>query len=581
MIIARVFGLAAISAVVAPGVYCQQITGTARITESHASSPGTSIVLVSPSGVIIAGTISRSDGQYSLQAPTPGRFRVRARRIGFAPDSSDELTFTAGGELHFDPVLKPLATSLQAVTVEGTDRCVVSPGSGAQAFRLWEAVQNALSATIAASGGKQFAFRLGRFERAIDPLTGRIIRGSAWQMRALSSEPYYSISPDSLAATGFAKAEGDSSVYFAPDARTLTSEVFAQTHCIRSVQDPTKPEQIGLGFEPVSQTTLVDVGGVLWLDRASGELRILEYRYELPAGSRTQTISSRSESAMGRIEYRRLDNGGWIVDRWIIRVPVQKQERNNTLSSSGAGGNLTVRSSRVTRTTAVWEIGGDVTAVLDPSDPGFAQQSEVGDLRGTVTVGPNHVGMPKVELEVASTSTRTQPRRQTTGPDGLFAFDSLPEGEYILTAAAPAFDTLNTLVAPVPLRISPNTQQTVTITVPSAEEGRAALCPAKNSADAIIVHGLVTDSATGQPAIGARVDAYWLTGAMRSTIGLSASAHERVTLTDRSGKYVFCRMEPTTRLLLTASLGLRKSRRAPSITLAEGSMRLANLQIPR
>jgi len=581
MTITYVFGLAAICAVVAPAVYSQQVTGTARVTESNAGSPGTSIVLVSPSGVIIAGTLSRSDGRYLLHAPTAGRFRVRARRIGFAPDSSDELTFTAGGELHFDPVLKPLTTSLQAVSVEGTDRCVLSPGSGDQAFRLWEAVQNALSATIAASGGKQFAFRLGRFEREIDPVTGRIIHGSAWQMRALSSEPYHSISPDSLAATGFAKAVGDSSVYFAPDARTLTSEVFAQTHCMRSIQDPAKPEQIGLGFEPVSHTTLVDVGGALWLDRASGELRTLDYRYEQSGSSRTQAIFSRSESATGRIEYRRLNNGGWIVDRWIIRVPVRKEERNNTLSSSGAGGNLTVRSSRVTRTTAIWEIGGDVTAVLDPSDSGFSQQSEVGDLRGSVTVGPNHVGVPGVEIKIASTSTSAQQRRRLTDTDGLFAFDSLPEGEYILTAAAPAFDTLNTPVAPVSLRIGPNTQQTVTIAVPSAEEGRAALCPEGNSRDAIIVHGVVTDSTTGQPAIGARVDAYWLTEAVRSTRGLSANAHERITLTDRSGKYVFCGMQPTTRLLLTASVGLRKSRRAPSITLAEGSMRLANLQIPR
>jgi Carboxypeptidase regulatory-like domain len=581
MTIAYVFGLAAICVVVAPAVYCQQVAGTARVTESNAGSPGTSIVLVSPSGVIIAGTLSRSDGRYLLRAPTGGRFRIRARRIGFAPDSSEELTFTAGGELHFDPVLKPLTTSLQAVSVEGTDRCFVRPGSGAQAFRLWEAVQNALSATIAASGGKQFAFRLGRFEREIDPVTGRIIHGSAWQMRALSSEPYYSVSPDSLVVTGFAKADGDSSIYFAPDARTLTSEVFARTHCIRSVQDPANPERIGLGFEPVSHTALVDVGGVLWLDRASGELRTLDYRYEPPAGRRTQEISSGPESATGRIEYRRLDNGGWIVDRWIIRVPVQKEERNNTVSSSGAGGNLTVRSSRVTRATAIWEIGGDVTAVLDPSNSGFSEQSEVGDLRGSVTVGPNHVGVPGVEIEIASTSTSVQHRRRVTDTNGLFAFDSLPEGEYTLTAGVPAFDTLNTLVAPVSLRIGRNTQQTVTIAVPSSEDGRAALCPASNSPDAIIVHGFVTDSATGQPVIGARVDAYWLTGAMRSNIGLSASAHERTTLTDKSGKYVLCGMEPTTRLLLIASLGLRKSRRSPSITLAEGSMRLANLQIPR
>jgi hypothetical protein len=574
------FSLTIASLGLGPSVFCQQVSGTAQVLESHASSPGTSIVLVSSSGVIIAGTLSGADGKYFLRAPSPGRYRIRARRIGFAPDSSDEMTFGAGGTLHFDPLLKPLTTSLQAVSVEGAGRCVVSPASGAQAFRLWEAAQNALSATIAASTGKQFGFRLGRFQREIDLTTGRIIHGSEWEMRALSSEPYYSISPDSLATTGFARTEGDSAVYFAPDARTLTSAVFAQTHCMRPIQDGSKPELIGLEFEPAAGTGLVDVGGVLWLDRASGELRNLEYRYVRGAGNRALG-SSATESATGRIEYRRLDNGGWIVNRWLIRVPVQKDERSNTLSSSAAGGNPTVRSTRIARTTALWEIGGEVRAVLSPDDPAFTQQSNVGVVRGSIVTGPNHIGVPNVEIRIVSNGPSAPSRRAMTGNDGLFAFDSLPEGEYRLSVSAPSFDTLNTLVQPLPLPVGANTLQTVTIAIPSAEEGRAALCSLNPSATTI-VHGFVTDSATGQRVAGARVEAYWLSGTTRNIIGgLSASAHERITLTDSSGKYVFCGLEATTRLLLTASLGSRKSPRAPSISIAAGDMRFANLQLPQ
>jgi hypothetical protein len=580
MNIPPLFRLSVAFVVLTPSVFCQEVSGTAQILESHVTSPGTTIVLVSPRGVIITGTLSRSDGRYFLRAPSPGRYRVRARRLGFAPDSSDELAFNVGTALHFDPVLRPLPTSLQAVSVEGTDRCVISPGSGAQAFRLWEATQNALSATIAASTAKLFAFRLGRFTREIDPATGRIIHGSEWEISAVSSEPYYSVSPDSLAATGFARTEGDSAVYFVPDARTLTSTVFAETHCMHAIQDRGKPEQIGLGFEPVAPTNLVDVAGVLWLDRASGELRSLEYRYQLGVSNRSRTGYSGTEPATGRIEYRRLDNGGWIVNRWLIRVPVQKDERNNTLSSNEPGGNLTVRSARVARTTAFWEVGGEVKAILDPSDPGFSQESEVGAVRGSVLTDPNHVGVPNVEINVASTSPTAHGRKTMTGKDGLFVFDSLPEGEYTLTVAAASLDTLNTLVPPLPLRIGRGTQQTVTITLPSAEEGRAALCSAANPATAI-VHGSVTDT-TGERIAGARVEASWLSGTALNVLGgLAASLHQRVTHTDGSGKYVFCGLEPTTRLLLSASLGVRKSRRKPSVTIAKGDMRLANLQIPR
>jgi len=318
---------------------------------------------------------------------------------------------------------------------------------------------------------------------------------------------------------------------------------------------------------------------MLWLDRASGELRNLEYRYTRGAGNRALG-SSATEPATGRIEYRRLDNGGWVVNRWLIRVPVQKDEQRNTLSSNATAGSPTVRSTRGARTTAFWEIGGEVRAVLNPGDPAFSRQGEVGVVRGSIVTGPNRIGVPNVEINVASAGPSAQSRKTITGSDGLFVFDSLPEGDYRLTVSAASFDTLNTLVQPVPLRVAASTSQTVTIAIPSAEEGRAGLCSA-NPSSTTIVHGFVTDSATGQRVAGARVEAYWLSAATRNIGGLSASAHQRVTLTDGNGKYVFCGMEPTSRLLLTASLGSRKSRRVPSITIAAGDIRFANLQLPR
>src|SRR4051812_33808791 len=272
--------LGVISAAITIPVAGQRVVGVARIAGSDAPAPETAILLINASGAIVGGTLSSADGRYVLRAPAPGRFRVRARRIGFAPDSSGDLRLDLGGEVSFDPVLIALTTSLQDVSVEGTQRCQVTAQSGATASRLWQAVQNALTATLASKDAGQIAFRLSQFQREVEPGTGRIIRGSTQQMRALNSEPYRSVSPDSLAEIGFAHTEGDSSVYFAPDARTLTSEIFTETHCIRAQIDPANPSQIGLAFQPVGDPHLVDVSGILWLDRASGELRDLDYRYE-------------------------------------------------------------------------------------------------------------------------------------------------------------------------------------------------------------------------------------------------------------------------------------------------------------
>src|SRR3954471_22019862 len=223
----------------------QEVTGVARIAGSSLPSGGTSIVLIDASGVMVTGTLTQPDGRYSLRPPSAGQFRLRARRIGFAPDSSAVLDFQPGSQLRFDPAMTPLRTTLEVVKVEGIQKCEVGHESGDAAYELWEAAQNALSATIAAAGDKLFVYRLERFLREVDPNSARIIRASAWRARSLSGEPYYSVSADSLAVIGFARIEGDSSAYYAPDARTLTSEAFIRSHCLRAVKDPARPQQLG------------------------------------------------------------------------------------------------------------------------------------------------------------------------------------------------------------------------------------------------------------------------------------------------------------------------------------------------
>ena len=64
-------------------------------------------------------------------------------------------------------------------------------------------------------------------------------------------------------------------------AEVLLSESFVAGHCFH-----TEPwtrdgrDWVGVGFSPASaRRNLVDIEGTLWLDRASAELRLLEYRY--------------------------------------------------------------------------------------------------------------------------------------------------------------------------------------------------------------------------------------------------------------------------------------------------------------
>src|SRR6476469_6122139 len=147
----------------------QEVSGVAHIAGSSLPIAGTSIVLVDRNGVMVTGTLAQADGRYALRLPGAGQYRLRARRIGFSPDSSAVLDFAEGSRLRYDPAMTPLRTTLEVVKVEGIQKCEVGHESGDAAYELWEAAQNALAATIAAAGDKLFAYRLERFLREVDP----------------------------------------------------------------------------------------------------------------------------------------------------------------------------------------------------------------------------------------------------------------------------------------------------------------------------------------------------------------------------------------------------------------------------
>ncbi len=86
-----------------------------------------------------------------------------------------------------------------------------------------------------------------------------------------------------------------------------------------------------------------DITGVLWLDRATAELRYLEYRYTKLAGWVPATAVG------GRIDFQRLPNGAFVIHAWWIRAPIPELRRTP---------------GREPRLFGFKERGGRVTAVL-------------------------------------------------------------------------------------------------------------------------------------------------------------------------------------------------------------------------
>ena len=74
--------------------------------------------------------------------------------------------------------------------------------------------------------------------------------------------------------------------FYAPDAAALLADGFLDAHCLRTrlPAGSTSPALVGVAFEPHGTSHHSDIRGTLWLDRATHELRTLEFTYTaLPA----------------------------------------------------------------------------------------------------------------------------------------------------------------------------------------------------------------------------------------------------------------------------------------------------------
>ncbi|MDQ2891206.1 MAG: Plug and carboxypeptidase regulatory-like domain-containing protein [Gemmatimonadota bacterium] len=556
-----------------------------HVGAGDARSPATAVVLADTTGRIVAGTMTGLDGSFAITAPSAGIYRVRIRRIGFSPDSSALLHLGAGERQTFDSRLDVLTTlQLPAVAVTETRRCVISPEAGTAAFRLWQEAQTALTGTVAGASHGKLQFLLGRFEREVDISTGDVVRSRDWVV-AENGESFQSVSAESLAVHGFAHAEGDHSVYYAPDGRTLTSEAFARTHCLTPVLDPRHPELVGLGFKPVNgqRERTTDVSGVLWLDRNTAQLRFLEYAYT-GEGSGASAGAKDTELASGRVDYQLLASGAWIVNNWLIRAPIVTNARKSEVQKSDDY--FIVRTRTTGHVTSRWEIGGTVRAIRDPSALGTTT-AVLATVHGQVVTGASEAERNAgavSEVIVAlignadtgsngaaeTDSASKSARRSSVDASGRFSFDSVAAGNYLLRTTSPRLDTLYVRVPDTRIALGAGETISARITLPSQTDALANLCRQSPASDNRIVHGTVRDSVNGAPVRAASVRASWLHDGMISGggKGISMTTTERDTQTDSAGHYILCALPSSRTVTIRTSI---KSLRALPVRIDGGA----------
>lgn len=297
-------------------VHAQTVHGTLLRADS---TPAAGVIVVASRGEsdsVLARTITNGNGYYAMRI-SPGDVRLRVLRIGHRPFLIGEYTLAAGARRETRTMLPDDPIVLSAVTTEATSSCRQTGTAGANVATVYEEARKALLASTLKSGDGDPLARTSVFEQ------GRSIANrSSREPELLFSEgvtvkPFQSLRPDSLEKVGYMQEEATSRLYFAPDADVLLSASFATAHCLGLAEGTgAQTGWIGLTFRPAQlRRGYVDVSGTLWLDRATNELRRMEYEYVgLP-------LATQRARPGGDVEFTRLPDGIWFVSKWEIRMP--------------------------------------------------------------------------------------------------------------------------------------------------------------------------------------------------------------------------------------------------------------------
>jgi hypothetical protein len=323
----------------------EAVRGTLVEDPDGRTIPGALVMLVDSAGTERAHALSDSAGGFRLGAPGPGRYTLRAERVGYAMTSSPVIAVRPG-----ETVEHRLAVRVQAVRLEGLagiaePRCESRPAHAERTRMLWEEARKALAAAAWAQDAPLFTFQVRRWKRPLDLGTRRRKYTTAEISLVSAPRPFESLPAAGLAAEGYVRREGGETVYYIPDAHVLLSDEFLDGHCFGVVAG--RSGWVGLSFEPVPGRRLPDVHGVLWLDPATAELREMVFGYTGLSGSVAR------EGAGGRVEFERLPHGAWIVRRWAVRMPVVEETAPVHAEAP----------SRPTRVLEVVEDGGEVVEI--------------------------------------------------------------------------------------------------------------------------------------------------------------------------------------------------------------------------
>ena len=517
----------------------QTIRGTLSDSASRAPVPGAVVVLVGEGNFVAARAMSDERGTFLLHTPAAGTFRIRTLRIGFQPVITGRFDLVADRDTTMALRLASIPYSLREVQVSGRGECRVRPDSGAEIARVWELARTALTATALSEQQRVIRALMTKWVRIYDVRGWRLRSDSIYEVENFSTRGFRAVSTDKL-AEGWVQSEPDGSSFFAPDAELLLSDFFSASHCIylkdgdarfgddplaeldqpRSVARIPTAGRIGLVFEPTdNRGSRVDIAGTLWLDRVTSELVGLEFSYTSLPNAMT------SAGAGGRVDFRHLPNGSWIVSQWLIRMPVLK--RSNQARDT------------VDR---VMTTGGAVLAATRGGDTLWTVPRVT--LRGVVLDSMSRAPVSGARLTLVGTG-----RGVVTGADGRFIIAGLLPRMYLLSVRTPYADSLEVPPHESEIMIGRRGLE-LNVGVPSFEDNVRAGCDSLSTERPGVIAGVLR-SVSGVPVANARVTVRWfrVTSMLAEFIGSATESQQ--TITNAFGGFRVCALPRNRELTFT------------------------------
>lgn len=302
-------------AVVVPALLNAQTVRGVVVDRGGIPVSGVLATLIDSTMAVVSRSLSNERGEFILRAGRPGPYAIRSLRIGYRQMISPTVHVGLNEFITSRIVLDDVRFQLETIRVAAKTVCEVRAESAVQTFALWEQARAALSAAALNAGAQSLVATTVHYDRVLERSGPRIVEQIVSTSTGVASQQWQTLPVDSLVKNGHVTVANDMTTYLAPGLDLLASDAFLLSHCLRLVP-AADSSRIGIAFEPVRERRgVAEIRGTLWIDRASVELRQVEFGF-------TNIPREQARRAGGDVRFIRLANGAWAISRWNISMPV-------------------------------------------------------------------------------------------------------------------------------------------------------------------------------------------------------------------------------------------------------------------